>query len=34
MGERDSGRGHGFDKNPFDEFNDNMFKDKSRTYHD
>ena len=27
-------RGYGFDKNPFDEFNDDIFKDKSRTYHD
>lgn len=27
-------RGNGYDKNPFDEFNDDIFKDKSRTYHD
>lgn len=26
-------RGYGFDKNPFDEFNDDIFKDKSRTTH-
>ena len=29
-----SSRSHGFDKNPFDEFSDDIFKDKSRTYHD
>lgn len=29
-----SSRGYGFDKNPFDEFKDDIFKDKSRTYHD
>jgi molecular chaperone DnaJ len=27
-------RSHGYDHNPFDEFNDDIFKDKSRTYHD
>ena len=28
-----SSRSSGFDRNPFDEFNDEIYKDKSRTYH-
>ncbi|CAM6005881.1 unnamed protein product [Sphagnum balticum] len=27
-------RSHGFDRNPFDEFSDEVYRDRSRTYHD
>ena len=33
-GKHGSSRGYGFDKNPFDEFNDDIYKDKSRVYHE
>jgi hypothetical protein len=33
-GESANNRSYGFDKNPFDEFKDDVFKDKSRTHHD
>ena len=32
--EHHGNRSHGFDRNPFDEFNDDIYKDKSRTYHE